>query len=424
MPSGAGKKITKSDSVTIEKMKRIIWLVTAFVLFLAACQPHAQTTTFILDGDQVHTLFSSSRLPSSLLDEAGISLGPNDRLSFNGVTVDPDETLPVGDVYTIQVRRAVTVSILQPNGETQTIQTSALNVGQALEEAGFSLYAADRLSPPVETPLAGNMEITYQPARDLSITVEGLSVKVRSAAETVGQALAEAGISLQGLDYSIPPDSGPLPEDGQIRVVRVEEVFALTQKILPFKTDFQPTADLELDQQAIIQVGEAGLSVSRVRVRYEDGVEISRQTEGETVIRPPKDEVVGYGTQIVIRTVQTPDGSIEYWRSLYVYATNYSPCNSMASRCYYYTASGKPVKKGVIGVKIPWYRVMRGQPVYVPDYGFATIEDNGVSFEDRYWIDLGWSEEEWALYGSSIYSYWTTVYFLTPVPSAILYILP
>jgi len=405
-------------------MRRINWLVATLLLVLAACQPITQTTINILDGDQFHTLKSSSRLPSRLLDEVGISLGPNDRLLFNGVTVDPDETLPVADVYTIQVRRAVTVAIIQPNSETQSIHTSALNVGQALEEAGFSLYAADRLSPPAETPIMGNMEITYQPARDLSITVEGRSAQVRSAAETVEQALAEAGISLQGLDYSIPPDSEPIPEDGQIQVVRVQEVVTLTQKILPYTTDFQPTADLELDQQSIIQVGEDGLAISRVRVRYEDGVETSRQTEGETVIRPPKDEVVGYGTRIVIRTTQTPDGPIEYWRSLYVYATNYSPCNSMASRCYYYTASGKPVQKGVIGVEIPWYRVMRGQPVYVPDYGFATIEDNGVSFEDRYWIDLGWSEEEWALYRSSLYSYWTTVYFLTPVPSVILYVLP
>jgi len=405
-------------------MKRMLWLAIAGLPFLASCQPATQTTVYILDGDQVHSFYTSSRIPSSLLEQAGVSLGPDDRMMYNGETIDPDETLPAAGLYTLQVRRAVTVDIFQPDGETQSIQTSAHTVGQALEEAGISLYATDRLSPPAETPLTQDIQVTYQPARPLSITADGQTIQVRSAAETVGQALADAGIPLQGLDYSLPSDSESIPENGQIRVIRVQEVVALTQKTLPYTSDFQPTADLELDQQAIIQVGENGLSISRVRVRYEDGLEVSRQTEGESVVRPPQDEVVGYGTRIVIRTTQTPDGPIEYYRSLYVYATNYSPCNSMASRCYYYTASGKPVQKGVIGVEIPWYRVMRGQPVYVPDYGHATIEDNGVSFEDRYWIDLGWSEEEWALYGSSLYSYWTTVYFLTPVPSAILYVLP
>ena len=405
-------------------MKRTAWLAISILLILVACQSTTQIPVYILDGDRIHTLYSSSRLPAELLDAADVTLGEADLLLFSGAPIALDEALPEATSYTLQVRRAVTLTIQQPGLEDLSIQTSALTVGQALDQAGFELYAADLINPPSDTPISGEMEVYYQPAQVLYITADGDTLEVRSAAATVGQALAEVGISLQGLDYSAPSDSEPVPADGEIRVVRVREMVSLTEKTLPYKADYQPTADLEIDQQAIIQVGENGLAISRVRVRYEDGLETSRQIESEAIIRPPQDEVTGYGTQIVIRTLQTPDGPIEYWRSLYVYATNYSPCNSMASRCYYNTASGKPVQKGVIGVKIPWYRIMRGQPVYVPEYGFATIEDNGASFEDRYWIDLGWSEAEWAIYGSSLYSYWTTVYFLTPVPDAILYILP
>jgi uncharacterized protein YabE (DUF348 family) len=41
-----------------------------------------------------------------------------------------------------------------------------------------------------------------------------------------------------------------------------------------------------------------GLTVERIRIRYEDGEEISRLTEDETVVRPPKTRILGYGTKV------------------------------------------------------------------------------------------------------------------------------
>ena len=49
----------------------------------------------------------------------------------------------------------------------------------------------------------------------------------------------------------------------------------------------------------------------------------------------PVDQVLGYGTQVVTQTVDTPDGQLEYWRAVTVYATSYSPCRSGVERCYY-----------------------------------------------------------------------------------------
>ena len=125
---------------------------------------------------------------------------------------------------------------------------------------------------------------------------------MRSAAASVGQALAEAGIPLIGLDFSSPPETDPLPADGKIRVTRVVESVALIQKSLPFATRTEPSADLELDQQALVQGGEPGLAVTRVRTRSEDGVQVSQKTESESIVRPPQDRIMGYGTKVVIRT--------------------------------------------------------------------------------------------------------------------------
>jgi 3D (Asp-Asp-Asp) domain-containing protein len=61
---------------------------------------------------------------------------------------------------------------------------------------------------------------------------------------------------------------------------------------------------------------------------------------------------------------------------------------------------------------------MRGAAVYIPGYGFATVEDIGAGFSDRHWIDLGYSDEDWVSWSGYV-----TVYFLTPIPSNIMYVL-
>jgi len=115
------------------------------------------------------------------------------------------------------------LTLLTPHGQ-KTFQTSAQTVGEALAEAGYTLYTADRFDPPAETPIEAALIVTYQPSQSLLVTVDGKQVKVRSAAASVGQALAEAGIPLIGLDFSSPPETGPLPSNGKIKVTRVSEI--------------------------------------------------------------------------------------------------------------------------------------------------------------------------------------------------------
>ena len=92
---------------------------------------------------------------------------------------------------------------------------------------------------------------------------------------------------------------------------------------------------------------------------------------------------------------------------------------SITSRkCSSTTASGAELRKGVIGVIRSWYNYMRGSRVYIPGYGFGTIEDIGAGFPDRYWVDLGYSDEDWVSW-----SRYVKVYFLAPIPTNILYIL-
>ncbi|MGC8856647.1 MAG: G5 domain-containing protein [Anaerolineae bacterium] len=397
-------------------MKRLFWLWLGLVLL--ACQPQIpHPTLLILDGEKVYRLKGAPGTPADALAQVGIRLEAEDRLLLNGKPVALDQPLGQDNSPTLQVRRAFTVTVHTPEGE-RSLRSAAFTVGEALHQAGFELYASDAIDPPAETALLPGMTIHYTPSRPLTVQVGGQMLHIRSSAETVGAALARAGIPLIGLDSSQPSESEALPADGQIRLIRVSEAVVLAQKSIPFESEFQASANLALDQQEILQPGQAGLSVSRIRIRYEDGQEVSRQTEAETLVRAPQKRIIGYGTKVEIKTATVDGVTFEYWRAVRMYATSYSPCRSAPGRCYPNTASGKPVKKGVVSVVYRWYVAMRGQPLYIPGYGYATIEDVGGGIPGRLWIDLGYSDDDYQQWGQ-----WVTVYFLTPVPANILYVL-
>ncbi len=398
-------------------MKFLRWLAPAIFLLLLACQPQSPTTVTILDGGQAQIVTTSERIPAKIMAQAGIIFSPKDVVLFNGARVPLDQPLPSAKTYTLQIRRAVTVTV---NG--QPVHTAARTVGEALTETGAQLYAADEVNPPVETPIASAMAITYTPSQELTVTADGKQIRVRSTARTVGEALAAAGIPLLGLDSSQPSENEAFPQDGQIRVVRVSESVVLAQKSIPFTSQLVSSADVELDHQEVLQPGQAGLAVSRVRIRYEDGREVSRVTESETTVRPPQNRIVGYGTKVVVHTTVVDGVQIQYWRAVSMFTTAYSPCNSAADRCYPGTSSGKPVQKGVVAVKYSWYLAMQGQPLYIPGYGFATIEDVCGGCVGKPWVDLGYTDAQYTQEGDQ-WGKWVTVYFLVPVPPNVYYVL-
>lgn len=402
---------------------RILRWLTLGLLLLAGCQP-VRATVHILDGDVTVTLRTSQRVPEALLDEAGIALGSADRLLYLGAPIALDSPLPDATTYTLILRRAVSVTVAGPQGESR-IQTSAQTVGEALAEAGYALYTADRIDPPATAALQDGLTILYQPARSITVSVDSGEIALFSSAANVGQALAEAGLPLQALDTSQPPETDPIPADGRIRIVRVEEPISLTLKDIPYATRTELSADLEIDQQALLQSGEPGLAAARTRLRVEDGVQVSLQVEDETIIRPPQDRLLGIGTKIVIRTTTVDGVTFEYWRALQVFATYYVPCDAN-NVCLYGTSIGTRVRKGSIAMVYPWFLLFAHERLYVPGYGFGTVEDtNGANTSARwgtYWIDVGYAQDDVVDWTNG----YVTIYFLTPVPANVAdtYILP
>ena len=140
---------------------------------------------------------------------------------------------------------------------------------------------------------------------------------------------------------------------------------------------------------------------------------MARTVEHEYVAVPPTTKIMGYGTQIVIRTLDTPSGPIEYWRVIRMLATSYSASTAGTptdAPWYGYTRTGERMRYGIVAVD-PRVVNLRTQ-VYVAGYGIGYAGDTGGAIKWRR-IDLGYDDDNLKLWYN-----WVDVYLLTPVPAA------
>lgn len=355
-----------------------------------------------------------AKTAAEILSVVGLQFGEGDRVRVNGDDQPLDVEIPIKGDLTLQYTPAVTISLTQ-GGEQFDLQVSPAPLGQALWLAGVQVRGGDSLSASFDTPVTADLALTLTRGTPLSITADGRTITTYVAASTVGQALALAGVPLQDMDYSKPAEDESLPADGKIEVIRVREEVLQEEQYIPYDTVYQPDASLNLGADKEITPGQYGLEVARVRVRYENGVEISRIAEQTVLLYAPVDRVVAAGTNGSSGTLDTPSGPLAYALAITgVTVTSYSPCNSGVNECLYQTADGSVVQKGVIAVHLAWYRQLKGKRIYIPGYGIGRVADTGAYPYNSRWVDLGFTDAEFDLEAFTKQN--ITVYLLDPAP--------
>jgi 3D (Asp-Asp-Asp) domain-containing protein len=280
------------------------------------------------------------------------------------------------------------------------------------------LYVADGVQPALDERMSAGLDVYVTRSIPVAVQVDGRVLRARTHRERVSDVLADLGVVLAGQDYTTPTLDSPLGEDGSIRVVRVTERFLSVQEPIPFSVAWQPDPDLEIDYDRVLQDGARGILEKRIRVRYEDGHEISRVIDDEFVVVPPTTKILGYGTKIVLRTLDTPSGPVEYWRKIRMLATSYSASTagtSPTSPWYGRTATGMKMRHGIVAVD-PRVINLQSQ-VFVPGYGIGLAGDTGGAIKGKR-IDLGYDDDSLVLWYR-----WVDVYVLAPVPDQVNYVI-
>ena len=136
------------------------------------------------------------------------------------------------------------------------------------------------------------------------------------------------------------------------------------------------------------------------------------------IARDVQPRIYKYGTKIAIRTVDTPNGPVQYWRTIRMWATSYSASTAGTSRTarnYGIVRCGIPMRFGIVAVD-PNVIPLRTY-VYVDGYGEGYACDTGGAIQNKR-IDLGYDDDNLKLWRG-----WVTVYQLAPPPAKIQYLL-
>ncbi len=398
-------------------------------------------------------LRSQATTVGELLAEAGIALRPGDEIWLDEQQVEPDHPLwesrqatrsvssrgsarsaasesppaePMDTQRTqsalsiITLRRAVELALVD-GGMTTTLHTTLSTVGEVLQAQEVELYLGDRVSPAPQEPVRSGLAIRIDRSAPVEIRADGQVVRTRTLAQDVAGVLGQEGLALVGLDRVEPELETPIRPHMTIEITRVRQDYRVEFDSIPFTTEWIPDGEMEIDHSRLVRQGELGMTKRRFRVVYENGQEISRVLEDAWVAQEPITKTMAYGTKIVVRTLETPDGPIEYWRKIRAYTVSYRPasCGKDADHPRYgYTRLGWKLEKGVVAVDptvIPLRTAM-----YVPGYGMARAGDTGGGIKGKM-VDLGFSDHDY-----QSWHWWTDIYLLTPVPPAyqIRWILP
>jgi uncharacterized protein YabE (DUF348 family) len=383
------------------------------------------------DGNPVQ-LWTHASTVGEALREANVQLGLADEVWLDGslvgteTSLEPAATTQRGGpsdppapstasppaAAMITLRRAVALS-LYDGEQIHTLHTTDSTVGQVLEAHGVALHAGDYISPGIESAVVPSMSIVIERSMPVTIQVDGHTIQTRTRADNVAGVLGQEQIALVGQDTVEPSLEAAVEPEMAIRVTRIREEFVLEFEPIPFETIWVPDPEVEIDNIRLAQDGQVGLTKRRYRVRYKDGVETERYLEDVWPSQPPITKTMAYGTKIVIRTMDTPDGPIEYWRKMRVYTTSYTAATCGKARDhprYGYTRLGWWLVKGIVAVD-PTVIPLKTN-LYVPGYGHARAGDTGGGVKGKF-VDLGydeWNYQSW--------HWWSDVYLLTPVPPA------
>lgn len=376
------------------------------------------------DGDVLERRTQATTI-ENVLEENRITLKPQDKVFLDGRLVRADASLPryaasAGEpallapdsrILHIAIKRALPITI-NDNGTVSTLLTTENTLGTALARAGVQVYIGDSITPDLTTPVTTGAAVYIRRSRPASITVDGKTIRTRTRADTLDELLAQEGVSLEGKDYAVPALTNPVVDYVNVSITRVREEFITETEQLTFQTKWLPNPELELDQRLVAQTGEKGEKHRLFKSVFENGKLISTGLEREWIAKPPQDHIINYGTGIIIRDLTLPDGKIvQYWRKVRMLATAYSAATSGKAKDhpeYGRTRTGLQAGRGIVAVDP---RVVNlGSNVFVPGYGEAIAGDTGGRIKGKR-IDLGYPED--ALEG---WYRWVDVYLLTPVP--------
>ncbi|MFJ7186984.1 ubiquitin-like domain-containing protein [Lysinibacillus xylanilyticus] len=272
--------------------------------------------------------------------------------------------------------KEVTISV---DGNQSKVWTTETQVKDILKEANIEVSEHDSLAQGLDTEIGADNKIDIQKAFQVSL-VDGVNKRqVWSTSTTVANFLKQQGIQLNEFDRVENNLKDVITPQSKITVVRVEKVIDVVEESLDFAIEKKQDASLQQGKQKVVTAGQNGLVTKTYEVVKENGQVVAKNLQSKNVVKESKKQVVAVGTKTVVASAATVSrGSSEpaSGKEFYVTATAYTP---NCTGCSGISATGINLKSnsGLKVIAVDPSVIKLGSKVWVEGYGTAIAGDTG-----------------------------------------------
>jgi len=199
-----------------------------------------------------------------------------------------------GGAAAIAMNKSVTVDI---DGEAHQVSTYAGTVGEVLADEGISVGSHDALSPSPSAPINDDGKIVLQRGRQLHLTIDGQKREFWVRATTVGEALEQLNLNAAGAKMSQSADK-EIPLNGMsVEVKTLKNITFFDGGNAPTAMQTNAVTAGELLKELKLSLGPEDQITPGADVKITDGAEVRITRNGVTVINqtevidPPVQEI-------------------------------------------------------------------------------------------------------------------------------------
>src|SRR5699024_9283417 len=187
--------------------------------------------------------------------------------------------------------------LLTIDGDTEEYHSTAVTVGQFFEDEDLDFSRYDDISHSDIELLDYDMEIEVETSLPVTLIDGGEKEKIHTTEDTVKDLLKEQDVDYKKSDKIEPGLDKDLKEDMKIDVIHVDKETEKEEETLSYDTIEKEDDSLLKGKEKVKEEGKKGKVVKTFEVTYENGEEVNREQTDKNVKKESKDEVIAIGTK-------------------------------------------------------------------------------------------------------------------------------
>lgn len=182
-------------------------------------------------------------------------------------------------------------------------------IGDVLTDRKITINSGDYIFPSRDSKVYSGLSIIIKRNKNISILVDGKTVKGTTLGNNVSTALQDNNIQMGDDDFAQPSLESPVQDREKIKVIRVDIKEEVVKKEIDFEKQTTEDDKLSWRTKKVSQKGIKGIDEYKYKVVSYDGKEISRKLLSKERTKDPTPEISVQGTYMKLGKANNGQGT-------------------------------------------------------------------------------------------------------------------